>query len=112
MIISGQAQALHIAPYPDSNESDPIKTRQVYREQIYNSWWNGYLLGYPEHFIDSYCFTFYNEQMSLEEKQEQVRLAKRDTKAYFKTMNLKAVTIGIGLDESKFDEFIAFTKTY
>ena len=50
--------------------------------------------------------------MSLEEKQEQVRLAKRDTKAYFKTMNLKAVTIGIGLDESKFDEFIAFTKTY
>jgi len=29
--------------------------------QIYYAWWNGYILGYPEHFIDSYCLSFHND---------------------------------------------------
>ena len=50
-----KAQALHPLPYPDDKTPYPD-----WQEQIYNAWWNGYILGYPERFIDSYCETFHN----------------------------------------------------
>ena len=42
-----QAQALHPLPYPDSEKPEPD-----WRKQIYNAWWNGVILGYPEYFVD------------------------------------------------------------
>ena len=49
------AQALHIAPFPsEAGAGDSTKMDKVQREQIYNSWWNGSLLGYPIRFINSY----------------------------------------------------------
>ena len=50
-----KAQALHPLPYPDDKDPYPD-----WQEQIYNAWWNGYIIGYPERFIDSYCETFHN----------------------------------------------------
>lgn len=42
-------QAFHIVPFPDGVNNDSI-----YREQVKWSWRNGYLLGYPTRFIDTY----------------------------------------------------------
>ena len=74
LLPKGQAQALHIAPYSsqvyadqqliESEISEPRKKkllREVLESQIYNSWWNGYVLGYPEAFIDSYCRDFHSD---------------------------------------------------
>ena len=99
-----QAQALHIVPYPNHYATDEkaeeeenndsyeggrkTKKREEYyikkanEEQIYNSWWNGYVLGYPEQFIDSYCRTFHNE-LSEESKIKLSHRAKRDIMVYF-----------------------------
>lgn len=73
----GQAQALHPAPYPD------LKTQQHdWTQQIYNSWWNGYVLGYPLRFVDSYCETFHNG-LSLEDKRNAMLSARYDVENYF-----------------------------
>ena len=96
--LGNAAQALHIAPYADPHDSS--KHPKQYREQIYNSWWNGYLLGYPEHFIDSYCYDFRNEHISASEKREQVDMARTDVKAYFSNMNLDHAAIRLGLEEN------------
>ena len=50
----GQAQALHIVPFPDEPNFD-------YKQQIFNSYWNGLILGYPVPFIQSYCLSLTNE---------------------------------------------------
>lgn len=92
-----QAQALHIAPY--ANTDDLSELKMAYREQIYNSWWNGYILGYPEHFIDSYCLEFHNEVIRKKDKLEEVDQATADVKAYFLHHQLDPVSIGLGLDE-------------
>lgn len=44
------AQAFHIVPFPDG-----VNNEQIFREQVKLSWYNGYLLGYPTQFIDTYC---------------------------------------------------------
>jgi hypothetical protein len=41
----GKAQALHIVPYLSEDEEE---NGGILRQQVYNSFWNGYLLGYPE----------------------------------------------------------------
>lgn len=64
-----QAQALHPVPYPDDS-----RLLQDEREQIYNSAWNGFVLGYPGFFVESYCESFHNG-LSLEEKRKQLALA-------------------------------------
>jgi len=50
----GQAQALHIAPYTNT---DPRPPNEVGEEQVINSYWNGYLLGYPISFVSLYTNT-------------------------------------------------------
>ena len=47
-----EAQALHIAPYPEV-DSTPAYHKRTLEEQVYNSYWNGYVLGYNERFIVS-----------------------------------------------------------
>ena len=64
-----EAQALHPVPYPD--ESRLLLDE---REQIYNSAWNGFVLGYPGFFVESYCESFHNS-LPLEEKRKQLTLA-------------------------------------
>ena len=63
-------------PYPD--EKDP---RPDWQRQIYNAWWNGYILGYPERFVDSYCESFHNG-LTTAEKMEQARKGKAAVKQY------------------------------
>ena len=63
-------------PYPDEKEPRPD-----WQRQIYNAWWNGYILGYPERFIDSYCETFHNG-LDVDEKMEQARKGKLAVKQY------------------------------
>jgi hypothetical protein len=65
----GQAQALHPVPYPDDS-----RLQQDEREQIYNSAWNGLVLGYPGFFVETYCESFHNS-LPLEEKRKQLTLA-------------------------------------
>ena len=89
-----QAQALHIAPYPD----DPADNDRIFEIQIYNSWWNGFVLGYPERFIDSYCLDFHNE-ISTIERGRLMRNAKSDILSVFSEYNLTAAPIQIGLNE-------------
>ena len=87
-----KTQALHPVPYPDGNNPVPD-----YELQIYNSWWNGYALGYPERFVQSYCETFHND-LSPEQKHLQIEKAKRDSKAYMKRIKQPVALIGMGLE--------------
>lgn len=50
-----KAQALHPLPYPDSKNPEPD-----WKLQIYNAWWNGVILGYPEYFVDCKHITLNN----------------------------------------------------
>ena len=91
-----QAQALHIAPYSsqvyadqglvESQVSEARKKkllREVLEAQIYNSWWNGYVLGYPESFIDSYCRDFHSDL----EEEAKMRVAGKAKAAVQKLYN-------------------------
>lgn len=92
-----QAQALHPAPYPDSKNPRPDEEKQ-----IFYAWWNGFVLGYPEHFIDSYCRSFHNG-LTEDERDQQSIVAKKDVKEYFTKLSIqnpsqKVVQIKMGLD--------------
>lgn len=88
-------QALHPMPYPDNTSED--KLQKDYKEQIYNAWWNGYILGYPQRFIDSYCLDFHNP-LSRDDKTIVIEQAKIDVKKYFNIINKQNVVIKSGLD--------------
>ena len=94
-----QSQALHPMPYPDSDNPAPD-----WEKQIYNSWWNGYVLGYPSRFVDSYCESFHNG-LELENKKIQINKAKNDVKKHFIHHKKEAVEIKYGLDKPVLDEF-------
>lgn len=51
---AGQAQALHIVPYTNI---DPRPPSVVGEDQVINSYWNGYMLGYPLTFVSLYTNT-------------------------------------------------------
>lgn len=62
------------------------------------------MLGYPEHFVDSYCETFHNS-LTAPERAVQMKRAKRDVYNHFRTLvnNNRAhqhVLIKMGLDPS------------
>ena len=98
IVPNGTAQALHIVPFPSEAGEDPHRMDVVLRAQIYNSYWNGYLLGYPVRFIESYLLTFHT---SLQQHAivEEMRRAERDVSLYFKEhKELQRVEIKYGLD--------------
>lgn len=88
------AQALHIAPYPDSKASI-AENMPIYETQVYNSWWNGVVLGYPERFIEGYCKGMISE-LSAERKVEVTALARSDVAAHFRRIGSKPAVIGLG----------------
>lgn len=94
-----QSQALHPMPYPDSDNPTPD-----WEEQIYNSWWNGYVLGYPGRFVDSYCESFHNG-LEIEGKIFQINKAKHDVKKHFIDNHKEPVEIKYGLDKPVIEEF-------
>lgn len=53
----------------------------IWSTQVYNSWWNGYLLGYPERFVDSYCRDLTSELNSTI-VESQIEAARRDAIAF------------------------------
>ena len=90
-----ESQALHPLPYPDRDNPD----QDSYKMQIYNAWWNGYVLGYPEMFINSYCEAFHNG-LDIDKKRIEMKKAKNDAMLYMKNNNLSVALIGIGLEPS------------
>jgi hypothetical protein len=93
------AQALHIVPFPsEAGEGDNAKMDRVLREQIYNSWWNGYLLGYPIRFINSYL-TGFHTKLGPGAIQEEMQRAQSDVGEHFaKNPQLKQSEIKYGSD--------------
>ena len=89
-----QSQALHPTPYPD--ESGPM-VQEEYRLQVYNSYWNGFVLGYPLGFVNVYCEDFHNP-LSRERKRLIAREAHADVGAHFDSNSLETVQIALGLD--------------
>jgi hypothetical protein len=94
----GISQALHPMPYPDSVNPEPD-----WKKQIYNAWWNGYMLGYPEQFVNSYCETFHNG-LGDYDKKIQVQTAKRDAYAYMARIQKPVAKIGTGLEKPVSDD--------
>mmetsp|Transcript_30298 Transcript_30298/g.28939 ORF Transcript_30298/g.28939 Transcript_30298/m.28939 type:complete len:679 (-) Transcript_30298:8-2044(-) len=98
LIPSRMSQALHPLPYP--GEENP---RADWQNQIYYAWWNGYMLGYPERFIDSYCEDFHND-LSLQEKLIQINRAKKDCKEYLLKIDKPVAEIRMGLEPPVSDD--------
>ena len=49
-------QALHIVPYPPrEQEGNEASVDAAHMEQVHNSYFNGYILGYPLRFVETYC---------------------------------------------------------
>ena len=88
-----EAQALHPVPYPDES-----RLQLDWREQIYNSAWNGFVLGYPGFFVESYCEGFHNG-LSLEEKRKQLATAERNFQRKMQQSKLPTPKIKLGSDE-------------
>jgi len=68
----------------------------AWSRQIFYSWWNGFVLGYPEHFINSYCESFHNG-LDVEEKRQWSAIAQKHVKRYFARANLTRPAIAFGL---------------
>jgi hypothetical protein len=96
----GQAQALHPVPYPNYNgpKDQLLKDEEG---QVYNSAWNGYVLGYPQHMIDAYCDDFHND-LSIEHKRRITKEANKDVHEYFGNNGISRVT---GLEENRAKPF-------
>jgi hypothetical protein len=55
-------QALHIVPYPPRGEEEnKASIDAAHMEQVHNSYFNGYILGYPLRFVETYCNDLPNE---------------------------------------------------
>ena len=91
-----QAQALHPVPYPDGEEGP--QQQADYRAQIYNSAWNGYVLGYPGFFVESYCDGFHNG-LDLGEKRKQLALAEGQFQLKMQQQKHPLPKIKLGTDE-------------
>lgn len=87
------AQALHILPFLAGAEN---RTR-VLEEQIYNSYWNGMVLGYPPNMVEAYITSFHSD-LVYASRIEQLRRSQRDFEAFKAEQNFETVQIGKGLD--------------
>jgi hypothetical protein len=98
------AQALHIAPYPENSPGNVSENKRIYEQQVYNSWWNGLVLGYPQHVVEHYCLDLYVE-LSQEERLHQMALAKKEVYAFMEINKLSPAPIHLGLNQDVGDVF-------
>lgn len=92
-----QAQALHPVPYPNESEGGE-DLRRDWEAQIFNSFVNGIILGYPQHFVQNYCESFHNG-LSWKEKVREIERAKNYIQQeLIDDQDLELVQIGKGLD--------------
>jgi hypothetical protein len=101
-----EAQALHPMPFPDTS-----RLEQDNKEQIYNSAWNGILLGYPERFVRSYCEDFHND-LSKAVKANTFVKAKVDITRFLSGINQTAKVIALGNNAVVKQEFWAFVTSH
>ena len=90
------------APYESPN--DPSRHEKERREQVYNSFWNGNLLGYPERFIESYCREFHNDVIDIMTKEEEMQRASDNLRAAYDSNGMKPVLIKLGMDSNLLSE--------
>jgi len=89
------AQALHILPFPrNSNENDRIEDL---KEQLFLSYWNGKVLGYPDNMIEVYIREFKSD-LAANLRAEQIIKARDAVTIFFKESNISPITIKNGLD--------------
>ena len=87
-----EAQALHPCPYPRE------ETRQADEElQIYNSAWNGLVLGYPEYFVQGYCESFHNS-LEVPHKRQLYEEALVDFNRLMRESGMEPPRIRYGMD--------------
>lgn len=91
-----QSQGLHPVPYPDEAAGGP-QLREDHRLQVHNSFWNGYVLGYPLRFVTVYCEDFHNP-LTREHRRRIADDAHTSVREHFRRGGLEAVEIGMGLD--------------
>lgn len=86
-----EAQALHPLPYVDhslatsSDPDDQAEYEHTSYDQIYNAAWNGFILGYPERFIQYYCEEFAHNKLTKSRRLEIFHEAKEHVQAHFAT---------------------------
>jgi len=97
------AQALHILPFPRGHES-PIQRKQDLEEQLFLSYWNGKVLGYPDHMIKVYIRDFKTE-LSQDDKNRMLRKGETGWKRYLDESGLVPVEIKRGLADSVSSDF-------
>ena len=111
LVPNNTAQALHIVPFPsEARDDDAAKMDEILREQIYNSYWNGFLLGYPVRFVESYLRSFHTN-LSQEGIAQEMHRAQRDVQRYFdshKQLRRKEIGYGNDLDLLKDDDVLTF----
>jgi len=98
-------KAVHKHRNSQRKPSEQADTEWAWSRQIFFAWWNGYVLGYPEHFIDAYCESFHNG-LDVEERRLWSSVAKRHVEAHFRHANLTRPRIFIGMLPSVDDEHL------
>lgn len=74
-------------PFPDTS-SVPGALYRSHEEQIYNAAWNGFVLGYPAYFIQSYVRSFHDNSLSEEAREVVFAQAREDFAAFHVTVCL------------------------
>jgi len=95
------AQALHILPFPRNDHPD--RERDL-KEQLFLSYWNGVVLGYPPHIIEVYIRNF-NTELNQEARREQMIHGKAAVEKFFEENGIEKVTIGKGIAQPVAEEF-------
>lgn len=95
--------SLQIVPYPSEAGSNTTRNKEVLLEQIYNSWHNGYVLGYPEQFVDAYCRNFHSD-LHQDEKERYAEMSKARIKMQLQEKNLQIKPIAMGTDSNLLKE--------
>jgi hypothetical protein len=101
--MSSNTPLCQIVPYPSEAGTNTTREKEVLLEQIYNSWHNGYVLGYPQQFVDSYCRSFHSE-LRQDEKEHHAEMSKVRVKTHIKEKNLQILTIAMGMDSNLLKE--------
>ena len=98
-------KAVHKHRTSQRKPSQQSDTEWAWSRQIFFAWWNGYVLGYPEHFIDAYCESFHNG-LDVEERRLWSSVARRHVEAHFRHANLTRPRIFLGMLPSVDDEHL------